>query len=72
VDPILLLKAAAMGLVKGATVFEVGLVVSFISAMIVIKALIRFVSRNTFVPFAWYRIVFGLLLIALFRNGRGG
>jgi undecaprenyl-diphosphatase len=54
-----------------APVFAVGFVVSFISAMIVIKALIRFVSRNTFVPFAWYRIVFGLLLIALYWNGRG-
>jgi undecaprenyl-diphosphatase len=55
-----------------APVFAVGFVVSFLSAMVVIKALIRFVSRNTFVPFAWYRIVFGLLLIALFWNSRGG
>lgn len=53
-------------------VFAVGFVVSFVSAMVVIRALLRFVSRNTFVPFAWYRIVFGALLIALYWGGRGG
>lgn len=55
-----------------APVFAVGFVVSFISAMFVIRALIRFVSRNTFVPFAWYRIAVGLLLVVLFWNQRGG
>ncbi|HEU0016569.1 MAG TPA: undecaprenyl-diphosphate phosphatase [Longimicrobium sp.] len=54
-----------------APVFAVGFVVSFISAVIVIRALLAFVSRNTFRPFAWYRIVFGLALLALFWNQRG-
>jgi undecaprenyl-diphosphatase len=52
-------------------VFAVGFVVSFVSAMFVIRALIRFVSRNTFVPFAWYRIAFGLLLIVMYWGSRG-
>jgi undecaprenyl pyrophosphate phosphatase UppP len=30
------------------------------------------VSRNTFRPFAWYRIAFGIVLVALYWNHRGG
>lgn len=45
-------------------VFAVGFVVSFISALIVIRAFLRFVSGHTFLPFAWYRIVFGGVLLA--------
>ena len=39
--------------------FAVGLVVSFFSAWLCIRWLIRFVATHDFVPFAWYRIVFG-------------
>lgn len=53
-----------------APVFAVGFVVTFLASLVVIRALIRFVSRNTFVPFAWYRIVVGLILIAVFWNNR--
>jgi len=49
-------------------VFAVGSIVSFLSALIVIRALIRYVSRNTFTPFAWYRIVFGIILLAFYWN----
>lgn len=49
-------------------VFAVGSIVSFLSALVVIRALIRYVSSNTFAPFAWYRIVFGIILIALYWN----
>lgn len=41
----------------------VGLVVSFISAFIVIRWLIRYVATHDFKPFAWYRIVFGLVVL---------
>jgi undecaprenyl-diphosphatase len=34
--------------------------------------LIRFVSSNTFVPFAWYRIAVGLVLLAVAWSTRGG
>jgi len=53
-----------------APVFAVGFVVSFLSAVVVIRALIRFVSSNTFVPFAWYRIVFGCVLLAMYWTAR--
>lgn len=51
-------------------VFAVGFVVSFLSAIVFIRALIRFVSSNTFVPFAWYRIVFGGILLVLYWGAR--
>jgi undecaprenyl-diphosphatase len=44
-------------------VFAVGFVVSFFSALVVIRALIRFVSRHDFTIFAWYRIVFGGVIL---------
>jgi undecaprenyl-diphosphatase len=43
--------------------FAVGLLTAFFSALLVVHWLIRYVSRHDFVPFAWYRIVFGLLLL---------
>ena len=44
-------------------VFGVGFLVSFFSALVVVKAFLNFVARHTFVPFAWYRIAFGGLLL---------
>ena len=49
-----------------ASMFAIGFAVSFASALVVVKALIGFVSRHTFVPFAWYRIVFGAALLAFY------
>ena len=53
-------------------VFALGFVVAFISALVVIRALIGYVSRNTFRPFAFYRIALGVALVALYWNHRGG
>jgi undecaprenyl-diphosphatase len=44
-------------------VFAVGTVVSFIAALLCIRWLIRYVASHDFVPFAWYRIVFGGLVL---------
>jgi undecaprenyl-diphosphatase len=46
--------------------FAVGFVTSFGSAVVVVKLFIRYVSHHTFAAFAWYRIVFGGLLIAYY------
>jgi undecaprenyl-diphosphatase len=46
-----------------APVFGVGSVVSFISAFVVIRWLIRYVATHDFKPFAWYRIAFGLVVL---------
>ena len=43
--------------------FAVGLAVSFVSAFVVIRWLIRYVATHDFKPFAWYRIVFGFVVL---------
>ena len=43
--------------------FAVGLAVSFASAFVVIRWLIRYVATHDFRPFAWYRIVFGAVVL---------
>ena len=44
--------------------FGVGLLVSFISAWICVRWLLRFIASHSFEVFAWYRIAFGLLVLA--------
>jgi undecaprenyl-diphosphatase len=43
--------------------FGVGFVAAFVSAFLCVRWLIRYVSRHDFVPFAWYRIAFGLVIL---------
>jgi undecaprenyl-diphosphatase len=45
-------------------VFGVGIVAAFLSAFVVVRWLIRYVSTHDFSIFAWYRIVFGLVVLA--------
>lgn len=47
----------------------VGTAVSFVSALFVVKWLLRYVSTNDFKAFGWYRIVFGILILALGASG---
>jgi len=49
--------------------FLVGLAFSFISAWICVRWLLRYISSHNFVPFAWYRIVFGLVVLATAWSG---
>ncbi len=44
--------------------FAVGFIVAFLSALVVVKAFLRYVAGHNFTAFAWYRIVFGLLMFA--------
>ena len=52
-----------------APVFAVGLVFSFISAWICVRWLLRYISSHSFVPFAWYRIAFGLIVLVTWWMG---
>lgn len=45
-------------------VFAVGFAVSFVSALVVIRKLLAFVSHHSFRAFAWYRIVVGGAVLA--------
>jgi len=52
-------------------VIALGFVVSFVVGYIVVRALLDFVTRNGFAPFAWWRIVVGVGgLLALTLTGR--
>ena len=43
--------------------FAVGLFFSFISAWLCVRWLLRYISTHDFVPFAWYRIAFGITVL---------
>ena len=50
-------------------VFAVGFVASFLAAMWAVKGFIKFISNHTFVVFAWYRIVFGVVVLLTAYTG---
>ncbi|MEQ1515618.1 MAG: undecaprenyl-diphosphate phosphatase [Usitatibacteraceae bacterium] len=50
-------------------VFGVGLITAFISAFVVVRWLIRYVSSHDFSVFAWYRIVFGAIVLLTAYTG---
>jgi undecaprenyl-diphosphatase len=47
----------------------VGTVVSFLVAWVVVRWLLRFIATHSFVPFAWYRIAFGILVLVTAYSG---
>ncbi len=53
-----------------ASFFAVGCVVAFVSALVVIRFLIRFVAQHTFSAFAWYRIAAGLAILGWITLGQ--
>jgi undecaprenyl-diphosphatase len=58
-----LYKERALLSVADAPMFGVGLVVSFISAWLCIRWLLKFIATHSFVGFAYYRIAFGLIVL---------
>ncbi len=49
--------------------FGVGLLFSFLSAWVCVRWLLRYISSHSFVPFAWYRIAFGLVVLVTAWTG---
>jgi undecaprenyl-diphosphatase len=49
--------------------FMVGLLFSFLSAWLCVRWLLRYISTHNFVPFAWYRIAFGIVVLATSWSG---
>ena len=47
----------------------VGFISAFISAFICVRWLIHYVAGHNFIPFAWYRIVFGMLVLITAYSG---
>jgi undecaprenyl-diphosphatase len=64
-----LLKNRDLLRVEDIPMFAVGTVVSFFSALVCIRWLIRYVSTHDFVPFAWYRIIFGGIVLLTAYTG---
>ena len=47
----------------------IGFIAAFVSAFICVRWLIHYVAHHNFVPFAWYRIAFGLLVLITAYSG---
>jgi undecaprenyl-diphosphatase len=58
-----LLKSWSVLSMTDIPMFAVGFIVSFVSAVIVVKAFLTYVSSHTFSVFAWYRIALGVILL---------
>lgn len=50
-------------------VFAVGFVASFVAAMLSVRALVRYISNHDFTVFAWYRIIFGVIVLLTAQMG---
>lgn len=49
--------------------FSIGTVAAFVSAFLCVRWLLRYISSHTFTAFAWYRIAFGLMVLATAYTG---
>src|SRR5438874_4441800 len=64
-----LLKNRALLSANDVAIVGGGMLVAFVSAFIVIRWPIRYVATHDFKPFAWYRIAFGLVVLATYYSG---
>ena len=64
-----LYKQRAVLSMADAPLFGVGLLFSFISAWICVRWLLRYIANHSFVLFAWYRIAFGIIVLATAWTG---
>ena len=64
-----LLKDRALLSADDLPMFAVGLVFSFLSAWLCVRWLLRYISTHSFSVFAWYRIAFGIVVLATAWSG---
>jgi undecaprenyl-diphosphatase len=64
-----LYKERALLSAADAPLFAVGLLFSFVSAWFCVRWLLRYISTHSFTPFAWYRIAFGIMVLATAWSG---
>lgn len=50
-------------------VFSAGFIVSFVSAFLCVRWLLRYIATHDFSAFAWYRIAFGVIVLATGYTG---
>jgi undecaprenyl-diphosphatase len=64
-----LYKERALLVVGDLGLWSVGMLAAFLSAFVCVRWLLRYVATHTFVPFAWYRIAFGAVVLATWWTG---
>ena len=64
-----LYKERALLSMADVPMFAVGLVFSFLSAWLCVRWLLRYIATHSFVVFAWYRIAFGIVVLATAYSG---
>lgn len=64
-----LIKHRALLSLNDLPAFGLGMAVAFVSALAVVRWLLRYVASHSFVPFAWYRLVFGALVLVTAWGG---
>jgi len=60
-----LAKHRGTAFVDMAEIFTIGTAAAFISAFICVRWLLRYLATHDFTAFAWYRIVFGLIVLVI-------
>lgn len=48
---------------------SVGFVAAFISGLFAVRALLKYLANSTYVPFAWYRVIFGSIILLTWTTG---
>jgi undecaprenyl-diphosphatase len=64
-----LVKERALLSMADAPMFVVGLLFSFLSAWVCVRWLLKYIATHSFVVFAWYRIAFGIVVLATAYSG---
>jgi undecaprenyl-diphosphatase len=64
-----LYKESALLSMADLPLFAVGLVFSFLSALVCVRWLLKFISTHSFVGFAYYRIAFGVVVLLTAWSG---
>jgi undecaprenyl-diphosphatase len=64
-----LYKERALLSVADLPLFGIGTISAFVSAFLCVRWLLRYISTHDFTVFAWYRIVFGLVVLATAYSG---
>ena len=58
-----------LDLAADAPIFVLGIIAAFFSALWTIKGLLRYISQHDFLVFAWYRLVFGVIVLITAYSG---
>ncbi|MDH5539092.1 MAG: undecaprenyl-diphosphate phosphatase, partial [Rhizobacter sp.] len=64
-----LFKERALLTAADIPLFGVGLLFSFVSAWLCVRWLLRYITSHNFIVFAWYRIAFGIIVLATAYGG---